>query len=111
MHAAQSKFWAEIIAGCTNPYASSRRAWNVIDRCKKTSSLSVRGCSPNRHKSIVCVRIPVMKPTDTDVLIIGAGPAGTVAAAALLQEGLRPLIVEKQFFPRFVIGESLLPHT
>ncbi len=45
----------------------------------------------------------------TDVLIIGAGPAGSTAASLLQQAGLDVLIVEKQKFPRFVIGESLLP--
>jgi len=44
-----------------------------------------------------------------DVVIIGAGPAGTVAAAKLLKEGKTVLILEKIQFPRFVIGESLLP--
>jgi flavin-dependent dehydrogenase len=48
--------------------------------------------------------------TDVDVLIIGAGPAGSSAAAMLHREGFRLLVIEKQHFPRFVIGESLLPH-
>jgi 2-polyprenyl-6-methoxyphenol hydroxylase-like FAD-dependent oxidoreductase len=52
-----------------------------------------------------------MKVTDFDVLIIGAGPAGAMAAAVLHREGFRVLVVEKQIFPRFVIGESLLPHS
>lgn len=52
-----------------------------------------------------------MKPIETDVVIIGAGPAGAVAAASLHRDGFRCLVVEKQKFPRFVIGESLLPHT
>lgn len=50
-----------------------------------------------------------MKKDAVDVLVIGAGPSGTVAAAALQQRGLTCRIVEKQQFPRFVIGESLLP--
>jgi len=44
-----------------------------------------------------------------DVLIIGAGPAGASAAIRARQAGLRTLIVEKLPFPRFRIGESLLP--
>jgi flavin-dependent dehydrogenase len=44
-----------------------------------------------------------------DVLVIGAGPAGTVAASIVNKAGFKVKIVEKQNFPRFVIGESLLP--
>lgn len=44
-----------------------------------------------------------------DVLVIGAGPSGTVAASIVHQAGLSVCIVEKAQFPRFVIGESLLP--
>ncbi len=46
---------------------------------------------------------------NTEVLIIGAGPAGTVAASYLKQHNIDVRIVEKTRFPRFVIGESLLP--
>ena len=46
---------------------------------------------------------------DFDVIIIGAGPAGSSAAAKLLQHNLKVLVLEKMDFPRFVIGESLLP--
>ena len=45
----------------------------------------------------------------TDVLVIGAGPAGTVAASIIKKAGFSVRIVEKMKFPRFVIGESLLP--
>lgn len=45
----------------------------------------------------------------TEILIIGAGPAGSVAAAMLRQQGRQVLILERQQFPRFSIGESLLP--
>ncbi len=46
-----------------------------------------------------------------DILIIGAGPAGSVAAALLRQQGRRVTIVEREQFPRFSIGESLLPQS
>jgi flavin-dependent dehydrogenase len=50
-----------------------------------------------------------MKTENVDVLVIGAGPAGTVAAAIVRKAGFSVKIVEKLQFPRFVIGESLLP--
>lgn len=50
-----------------------------------------------------------MKIYKTDILIIGAGPSGTVAAAHLLKEGWSVRIIEKSNFPRFSIGESLIP--
>ena len=43
------------------------------------------------------------------VLIIGAGPAGLVAAANLLNKGCNVTIIERSVFPRVVVGESLLP--
>lgn len=46
---------------------------------------------------------------DADVLIIGAGPAGSVAAKMLNELGYQVVILEQAQFPRFSIGESLLP--
>lgn len=46
---------------------------------------------------------------DHDVIIIGAGPSGAIAAALLLKRGYTPLVLERAQFPRFSIGESLLP--
>ena len=50
-----------------------------------------------------------MQSEKTDVLVIGAGPSGTVAASIIKKAGFSVKIVEKMKFPRFVIGESLLP--
>jgi len=46
-----------------------------------------------------------------DTLIIGAGPAGSSAAAILAAHGHRVLMLEREKFPRYHIGESLIPFT
>jgi len=45
-----------------------------------------------------------------DVSIIGAGPSGAIAASLLMQKGWSVCLIEREHFPRFSIGESLLPH-
>jgi flavin-dependent dehydrogenase len=50
-----------------------------------------------------------MTTENVDVLVIGAGPSGTVAASIINKAGYKVKIVEREKFPRFVIGESLLP--
>lgn len=48
-------------------------------------------------------------PANVDVLVIGAGPSGAIASALLHRQGHQVLVLEKEQFPRFSIGESLLP--
>jgi flavin-dependent dehydrogenase len=49
------------------------------------------------------------KPRQSKVIIIGAGPSGSIAGALLRKKGYPVIILERQRFPRFSIGESLLP--
>jgi flavin-dependent dehydrogenase len=44
-----------------------------------------------------------------EIIIIGAGPSGSIAGALLHNQGFKVTILERQLFPRFSIGESLLP--
>lgn len=48
---------------------------------------------------------------DIDVLIIGGGPAGCSAASILAEQGRRVVVLEREKFPRYHIGESLIPFT
>ena len=53
--------------------------------------------------------MPVEDTRECDVLVVGGGPAGSTMAALLAQKGKHVVLLEKERFPRFHIGESLLP--
>jgi flavin-dependent dehydrogenase len=53
----------------------------------------------------------MMRQDKSEVIIIGAGPSGTVAAGLLRRAGRAVTLIEKETFPRFCIGESLLPQS
>lgn len=48
---------------------------------------------------------------DYDAIVVGGGPAGSAAATLLAQAGRRVALLERETFPRFRIGESLMPAT
>ena len=47
----------------------------------------------------------------TDVVVIGGGPAGSTVSTLIAQHGYRVQLFERERFPRFHIGESLIPET
>lgn len=56
------------------------------------------------------MRLPIMnKLSECDVLVVGGGPAGSTIASLLAQQQRHVVVLEKERFPRFHIGESLLP--
>src|SRR5262252_4908868 len=50
-------------------------------------------------------------PSSADVVVIGGGPAGSTVSTLLAQHGCRVKLYERERFPRFHIGESLIPET
>jgi flavin-dependent dehydrogenase len=49
--------------------------------------------------------------TEYDVVVVGGGPGGSTTSALLAEHGHRVLLLERELFPRYHIGESLIPYT
>ena len=50
-------------------------------------------------------------PNHPHVVVIGGGPAGSTVSTLIAQQGFRVELFEREHFPRFHIGESLIPET
>lgn len=59
---------------------------------------------------MTAIQTPAIRP-QYDVIVIGGGPAGSAAAAIAAQRGRTVALFERDRFPRFHIGESLIPET
>src|SRR5437764_9675438 len=77
-----------------------RRSVHSVPRTGKPSLLNGLG---------VTLRSYAVSSSMYDIAIIGGGPAGSTAAALLARAGRRVVLFERENFPRFHIGESLLP--
>jgi len=65
------------------------------------------------YRRTACVRnlVTMNMNSANEVLIIGGGPAGTSTAAILAEHGHKVLVIEREKFPRYHVGESLIPFT
>src|SRR5439155_8283993 len=80
---------------------------------RRTSRKRVRGasCRALSRKRRNCGQRLMNASKPTDVIVIGGGPAGSTVSTLIAQKGYRVELFEREKFPRFHIGESLIPQT
>lgn len=61
-----------------------------------------------RFVSLHIITITMSLPSQTSVLVVGAGPAGSYAACVLAREGVDVVLLDAEKFPRYHVGESML---
>ncbi len=78
--------------------------------CWGAQSYSLGAARNARAKSAdLGTGVGVKSTLEWDVIVVGAGPGGSATATILAEGGARVLVLEREFFPRFHVGESLLP--
>jgi len=83
---------------------------SVVDRCPGKNYNTGGPLRPDARVWGDDANRPFMNTNDFEVIVIGCGPGGSSAATYLSRAGKRVLVLEKEVFPRFHIGESLLPY-
>jgi flavin-dependent dehydrogenase len=69
------------------------------------------GVQGYQRTASVRIHVVILMNSTQEVLIIGGGPAGTSTAAILAEHGHKVLVLEREKFPRYHVGESLIPFT
>lgn len=64
---------------------------------------------PNHIRTVIMSDQPLRPPEHAQILVVGGGPSGSYAAASLTLEGFHVVLLEATAFPRYHIGESLIP--
>src|SRR5207247_11154 len=91
-----------LLAGAARRRAGARRA-------RREPGGAAAMTAPMGHETTVPAGREA--PGEHDVIVVGGGPAGSTTAAVLARAGRRVLLLEREPFPRFHVGESLLPAT
>src|SRR5712671_5685820 len=78
-------------------------------RCCNRCARCASGWRNHRRNSRQALERRMTPHYDFDTIIVGGGPGGSTTGAFLARAGLKVLLLEKETFPRFHIGESLLP--
>lgn len=92
--------------------------WGAIDRLPQSNTMEVLGTHKRFSRRLTIgekcwvketLRSGVIMQDSYDAVVIGAGPAGSAAAGFIAQAGYQVLLLERESFPRFHVGESLMP--
>src|SRR5205823_12051073 len=79
--------------------------------CCTSFSYPNTGAFANRERRKSSIPGDMSLRQSYDAIVVGCGPAGAAASAVLASKGRRVVVLEREKFPRYHIGESLIPYT